>query len=168
MVLKPSFTLVVWFFVEMSSSETWKREKNIRKKTAEVNTYILTGCRYFFLRPSIYSRDKNPGLNKRSFKVTKKLPSKCARKFPLAQHFPGRKHGSTVPGLSRHNSNNQFLFAKDYDSPLIFLKNKQETLNSISFSKSLGYFWTEIPSDEQTTIPVCHFIFLRSKFPVLL
>ena len=50
--------------------------KNNRKNTAEVNTYIRIGWRYLALRPSIYSRERNPGLKSRSFTVSKKLLSK--------------------------------------------------------------------------------------------
>src|ERR1700754_4329015 len=44
---------------------------------ADVNTYILTGCRYLARRPLIYSDDKKPGLKRRSFIDTKNFPSKC-------------------------------------------------------------------------------------------
>src|SRR5688572_16487316 len=51
-------------------------EKKIRKNTAEVKTYIFTGCRYAVLRTALYSFERNPGLRTRCLTVSKNLLSK--------------------------------------------------------------------------------------------
>ncbi len=48
----------------------------MRKKTKEVNKYILIGFKKLILLPNIYSFDKKPGLKSRSFSDVKNLPSK--------------------------------------------------------------------------------------------
>ncbi len=64
------------FFIPTFLSSTLYMLKNIRKKIAEVNKYILIGLRYAARLPATYSLDKNPGLKMRNFKELKNFPSK--------------------------------------------------------------------------------------------
>ena len=70
------FFLYFFILIGVSISPIKKLIKN-KKKTADINKYILIGFRYDALRPFIYSSVKKPGLMIRYLMVAKNLPSKC-------------------------------------------------------------------------------------------